>query len=311
VNILITGGLGHIGSYFLNNFSGNYNYSHERIRLKVVDNLLTHRYATLFDLDRDITFLDKDMDNLTKEDIKGTDVVIHLAAITNAEKSFKNKDDIEEVNIRKTEKFINLCKDCKVPRFIFPSSTSVYGVASDVVHEDDDNFINPQSPYAESKIKIENMIKNELGKDTKYLILRFGTIFGTSVGMRFHTAINKFCYEVVMKRPLTIWKQNYEQYRPYLGLNDALRSVEHFIIKDDDCWNNTYNVLSLNSKLKDIISCIEETTGKVELNMVNTPLLNQFSYKVNDNKVKNTGFIPTDKLVDSVKDTLHMFRGIK
>ena len=50
------------------------------------------------------------------------------------------------------------------------------------------------------------MIKNELGKDTKYLILRFGTIFGTSVGMRFHTAINKFCYEVVMKRPLTIWK---------------------------------------------------------------------------------------------------------
>ena len=116
MNILITGGLGHIGSYFLNNFSGNYNYSHERIRLKVVDNLLTHRYATLFDLDRDITFLDKDMDNLTKEDIKGTDVVIHLAAITNAEKSFKNKDDIEEVNIRKTEKFINLCKDCKVPR---------------------------------------------------------------------------------------------------------------------------------------------------------------------------------------------------
>ena len=45
--------------------------------------------------------------------------------------------------------------------------------------------------------------------------------------------------------------------------------------------------------------------------MVNTPLLNQFSYKVDDDKVKNTGFVPKDKLVDSVKDTLHMFRGIK
>ena len=45
--------------------------------------------------------------------------------------------------------------------------------------------------------------------------------------------------------------------------------------------------------------------------MVNTPLLNQFSYKVNDDKVRNTGFVPKDKLVDSVKDTLHMFRGVK
>ena len=82
MNILITGGLGHIGSYFLNNFSGNYNYSHKLIRLKVVDNLLTHRYATLFDMDRDITFLDKDMDNLVEEDIKGTVEVGKLADLT-------------------------------------------------------------------------------------------------------------------------------------------------------------------------------------------------------------------------------------
>ena len=303
INILITGGLGHLGSYFIDKFPDYYN-------LTVVDNLLTQRYSSLFNLERKIKFLNMDIDDLTEKDLDGIDYVLHLAAITNAEESFQNKKQIEEVNVVKTKKFIELCNG-NVECFIFPSSTSVYGTATDIVYEDDDSFVNPQSPYAESKIQIENIIKKELGNETKYLILRFGTIFGTSIGMRFHTAINKFCYEVVMKRPLTIWKQNYEHYRPYLGLNDALRSVEHFIIKDNDCWNNTYNVLSLNSKLKDIVSCIEEVTGKVELNMVNTPLLNQFSYKVNDGKVRNTGFVPKDKLVDSVKDTLQMFRGVK
>ena len=56
---------------------------------------------------------------------------------------------------------------------------------------------------------------------------------------------------------------------------------------------------------------IESVAGDVDLNMVNTPLLNQFSYKVNDDKVRDTGFVSKDKLIDSVKDTLHMFRGIK
>ena len=312
INILITGGLGHLGSYFIDKFPDYYN-------LTVVDNLLTQRYSSLFNLERKIKFLNMDIDDLTEKDLDGIDYVLHLAAITNAEESFQNKKQIEEVNVVKTKKFIELCNG-NVECFIFPSSTSVYGTATDIVYEDDDSFVNPQSPYAESKIQIENIIKKELGNETKYLILRFGTIFGTSVGMRFHTAINKFCYEVSLGKPLTIWKQNYEQYRPYLGLNDACKSLTHFIGCGERHrltaswlrnWNNTYNVLSLNSKLKDIISCIEETTGEVELNMVNTPLLNQFSYKVNDNKIRNRGFIPEDKLIDSVKDTLHMFRGIK
>ena len=155
VKVLITGGCGHIGSYLIRKLPLKY-------KITVVDNLLTQRYCSLFDLGRGIKFIEKDIDGLTKDDVVGIDVVIHLAAITNAEGSFKNKEETENVNIVKTEKFIELCKKVRIPYFIFPSSTSVYGTSTDVVYEDDDSVVNPQSPYAETKIGIENLLKNSI-----------------------------------------------------------------------------------------------------------------------------------------------------
>ena len=157
VKVLITGGCGHIGSYLIRKLPSKY-------KITVVDNLLTQRYCSLFDLDRGIKFIEKDIDGLTEDDVVGIDVVIHLAAITNAEGSFKNKEEVENVNIVKTEKFIGLCKKVGISYFIFPSSTSVYGASVDVVYEDDDSVVNPQSPYAETKIGIENLLKNNLAK---------------------------------------------------------------------------------------------------------------------------------------------------
>ena len=310
VNILITGGLGHIGSYLIRKLPTEY-------KITVVDSLLTQRYCSLFNLNRNIRFIEKDIDALVEEDLRGIHVVIHLAAITNAEGSFKNKEETENVNIVKTEKFIELCKAEKISYFIFPSSTSVYGASTDIVCEDDDSVVNPQSPYAETKLKIENLLKNQ--NDINYLILRFGTIFGESIGMRFHTAINKFCYEASLGRPLTIWKQNYEQVRPYLGLNDAVRSIIHFLDKIPGinygripwAFNQTYNVISGNFKLSDVVKSIEKVSGKIELNMVDTPLLNQFSYDVSDVKVRETGFEPKDKLEVSVKKILNMLDNLK
>jgi len=301
MNILITGGLGHIGSYLIRKLSLKYN-------IIVVDSLLTQRYCSLFNLNRKIKFVEKDIDELTESDVVGIDVVIHLAAITNAEGSFKNKEEVEDVNVVKTKKFIELCKKVRIPYFIFPSSTSVYGASTDVVYEDDDSVVNPQSPYAETKIGIENLLKNQ--SDINYLILRFGTIFGESIGMRFHTAINKFCYEVSLGKPLTIWKQNYEQVRPYLGLGDAVRSIIYFL-ENIQYFNQTYNVISGNYKLSDVVKSIEKVVGKVELNMVDTPLLNQFSYDVIDDKVRKTGFKPKDKLEGSIKKTLKTLDNLK
>mgnify|MGYP003120593718 FL=1 len=304
-NILVTGGLGHIGSQIIRKLDHD---------ITVVDNLLTQRYCSLFELDKKINFVESDFSELDSSFLSTFDEILHFGAITDAAGSFDNKEELEKHNVVSTKKLINKFVDSTCKRFIFPSSTSVYGVAASVVDEDNDEYVNPQSPYAESKVEIENYLKLKIDPTThNYIIPRFGTIYGFSVGMRFHTAINKFIWQSKMKEPLTIWKENYKQYRPYLELSDCVRSVQHLLeIPYMDAKNNTiYNILTNNYTLEEVIENLEKVFGKQELNFVETPLLNQFSYKVNDSKIRRTGFVPSGDLQLSLVSTSVAMDGIR
>src|SRR6201999_1435543 len=98
---------------------------------------------------------------------------------------------------------------------------------------------------------------------------RFGTIFGTSVGMRFHTAVNKFCWQAVMGQPLTVWRTAYNQRRAYLDLSDAVRAIAFFIEKNlfD---GRIYNVVTTNSTVGDVVEAIRIHVPKVQIEYVDT-----------------------------------------
>lgn len=297
MKILITGCLGHLGSYLLRNLPTG-------IKIVGYDNLSTQRYCSLFNLPHPIEFHDTGFENIIEDDLKDINCVIHLAAITNATNA--NKADIQDININKTKEFIDKCLNV-VPRFIFPSSTSVYGIARDIVSEDDDTVINPQSDYAASKIEIENYIKEKYQENLgKYLILRLGTICGTSPGMRFHTAVNSFCYNAVFHKEMTIWQQNYHMFRPYLSLLD-LKYVLYHLLPKQELWNNTYNVITDNIKLFDIVYWIQQQfTDSVTLKFIDTPLLNQFSYMVSNKKLANTKFYTGGSIKQDIEDTIKL-----
>jgi len=302
---LITGCCGHIGSYFIDQIV---KYDSDLLGDYVVgiDNMKTQRYCSLFGMLNTprFKFVQGDFADLTEEQLSEYDTIIHLAAITDAANSFNNAEETEKINVEQTKEFIRKAeKSTNLKQFFFPSSTSVYGVASDDVVEDDENYLNPQSPYAESKIKIEKFIKEETG--LPYIILRFGTIFGISNGMRFHTAINKFCWQAAMREDVTVWKDNFEMHRPYLGLDDALQSI--VLLMDQEVKDEEYNVITNNFKLVDIINFIARVMdGDFRIDFVNTPLLNQYSYKVNIDKIKKLGYAPFDSLEEGINRTLKL-----
>tara|TARA_R110002020_G_scaffold162493_1_gene348141 strand:+ start:3698 stop:5833 length:2136 start_codon:yes stop_codon:yes gene_type:complete len=302
-NIIITGGLGHIGSFLIKNIVGQLDLIPENYNITVVDNMLTSKYNSLMNLDKNIRFIQSDFLDIPEDILKWADVIIHLAAITDASNP-DNYDQIEKINVEQTKLFIDKCIKHSDAKFIFPSSTSVYGVSSECVTEDDDSFLNPQSPYAESKIEIEKYLEQST---INYSILRLGTIFGISPGMRFHTAINKFCYQAATGVPLTIWKENYDQYRPYLGLADLLKALMFAFVGDTD--NKIFNVITDNYKLSSIVDMIKKNKD-VELSMINTPLLNQYSYKVDGGKIENLGYCPTSKIDKEITNTIKLFHSI-
>jgi len=298
MNLLVSGAMGHIGSKLVNNLSSLKNIK----RIVIIDNFSSERYISFINLkNRDkIIFFDEDLASFDIKKIKfNLDCIIHLASTTNAEKSFSNKKLVIDNNIECTKKILKIAK--KNTKILFASSTSVYGSQYSLINsKNNDENIDPQSPYAESKIICENIIKKY---SNNYCLMRFGTIFGMSDGMRFHTAINKFCYQAALNKEITIWKKFYNKKRPYLDLNDCIRSII-FCIFNQKIRNETLDVVTVNLKLFEIIKTIEKIK-KIKKKFIDTKILNQLSYEVDSDRLKGLKFKFRGNLFLSIKKTLN------
>lgn len=299
MRILITGALGHIGSKLIRDIPAN-----KGAEIILIDNISTQRFFSIFNLPSKYkyTFIADDVRNILSHEKKiGTiDCIIHLAAITDAASSFNIKDKVLKNNFESTKTVADYCSSKGIP-LIFPSSTSIYGPSTDAVDESSDELF-PQSPYAESKLKEEKYII-ELGLvGLKYSILRLGTIYGVSNGMRFHTAVNKFCWQASIGEPITVWSTAYNQVRPYLDIKDAI-NLFAYIIKNKIYDNSIYNAVSGNYTVEDVINSIKQIV-KVNIEFVDSEIMNQLSYKVLSDKLQNRGFKFEGSLEKGITETL-------
>ena len=306
LKILVTGALGHIGSKLIRDLSNINNIRN----IYLIDDLRTQRFNSLMHLSKKGKYKFYD-ETLSKENlnqlVKKSDFIIHLAAITDAASSFGKFNQLKKNNLDNTKLVTHFCSKYK-KKLIFISSTSVYGSNDKIMYEDENN-LNPQSPYANIKISEEKYI-NKFIKEKKInaVILRFGTILGYSTGMRFHTAVNKFCYNASLGKPLTVWKTALNQKRPYLGINDACSSII-FFINNPKFFNKTYNVLSSNLTVKNIINYIK-LVKKIKVNFVNSKIMNQLSYEVSVDKLKKLKFKFKDNLKFLIKEEMKYLQNI-
>ena len=305
MKIIVTGAIGHIGSYIVRDLGVQF----PKAEIVMIDNMMTQRYASLFNLPPlgNYHFIEDDVNSIDLKTVfSGANVVIHLAAITDATGSFDRAEELENNNYQSTVKVANACIETGAS-LIALSSTSVYGSQNDVVDEDcSEEELLPQSPYATTKLKEEKLIaKLCKEKGLKAIHCRFGTIFGASAGMRFHTAVNKFCWQAVMGRPISVWRTAYDQKRPYLDLLDASRAIE-LIIKNNIFDGRVYNVLTNNSTVREVVDVIREFVPDIEVGFVDSKIMNQLSYEVLDNRFKSQGFISAGSLRRGIGETVSL-----
>ena len=299
MNILITGGFGHLGSALIEKFTNNKKIN----KIFIIDNFLTQRFCSFIKVKKEkIIFFDEDLNQFSFTKIKTKiNYAIHLAAITNAEKSIGKEKEILQNNLNGTKKIVDFCKDKKI-HLIFASSTSVYGDQSKIINSTNNqklSMINPQSPYAQCKIFEENYIKERI---KKFTILRLGTICGISTGIRFHTAINKFSYQAALSKPITVWRKLYTKKRPYLVLSDFVRLVEFILIKKKIL--GIFDAVSENHSVVDIVKMIRLYKKNLKIKFVNTKILNQKSYIVIPDYIINRGFKFIGKVKNEIKKTI-------
>lgn len=308
-NILVTGGLGHIGSALIHNLPVSLTGS----EIYILDNLSTGRYPSLFNLDKryNFHFFDHDVrlpyTSLINSDI---DYVVNLAALTEPALSKKKPKYFIEYNKKCTQNAIDFCISTN-SQLITISSTSIYNKSGNQLTEKDAKTSKiGQTPYSTCKIEEELLINNSvklLGLNAT--ILRFGTIYGPSIGMRFHTAVNKFCWEAALNRPLSVWETALYQNRPYLDVKDATRAITHCIEKSE-LFNETYNIVTTNCCVNDIINVIKSIKPDLSVNHIKSDIMNDLSYTLNTKKFQDTDFKFEGSLKLSVEKTLQLLQNL-
>ena len=307
MNLLITGCSGHIGSYLINNI-----FKIKKIKkCFIVDNFNSTQINSLFNSKKKNNLKFYNLDISKKNSLhkfKKIEYLIHMAYLTNASISFNKKKEMYVNNINCMRNIINFCK-IKKAKLIHISSTSVYGKQTSLVDENcEKKYLKPQSPYADIKLIEEEMLKKNT-KYLKYVTFRFGTISGVSKGMRFHTAVNKFCLNAAINEPITVYKTALNQYRPYLSLRDAYK-VFKYTIEKDLFKNDIYNALSENCTVNQILQKIRKYKKKIKTKFVFSEIMNQLSYHVDKKKLNNEGLYLRSKIETDIKNTLQLLDNI-
>jgi UDP-glucose 4-epimerase len=310
MKIVVTGAIGHIGSCVIRDLGLQF----PGADIVLIDNMMTQRFSSLFNLPplARYNFIEGDVTSIDLVPVfQGADVVIHLAAITDAAASFEKAAQVEANNYQATVKVAEACVKTGA-RLITLSSTSVYGTQNQVVAEDcSPEELNPQSPYALTKLKEEELVSRLCAtQGLKAICCRFGTIFGASPGMRFHTAVNKFCWQAAMGLPITVWSTAYDQKRPYLDLFDASRAFA-FIIRKDLFDGRIYNVLTHNSTVRNIVDTIREFVPNLQVTFVDNKIMNQLSYEVSCERFSSQGFTFSGDLRRGVGETIALLKNCR
>jgi UDP-glucose 4-epimerase len=299
--ILITGAAGHIGSRFVHSLvPGQFD------EVRLMTRRPAHTYPSMVGLPENVPFrfIQCDIfDSAFASHLADVDAVVHLSAMTDAEASLAAPRDTEHINREGSLRVAEACLEHGC-RLFFPSTTSLYGGWNRVMTEDGpEDQIRPQSPYARSKLEAEQGLRSLGERGLRYCVCRFATVFGPAVGMRFHTAINKFVWQAASGRPLTIWRTAMGQTRPYLDVADAVAVID-FLLREDRFENQVYNGATVNTTVRKILEILRARVPDLNLAYVDSPIMNDFSYEVSTEKLKNLGFAFRGDLAGTIDETL-------
>jgi nucleoside-diphosphate-sugar epimerase len=237
--------------------------------------------------------------------IPGCEAVIHLACISN-DPSFEL--DLELGKSINYDAFIDLVKVSKargVRRFVYASSSSVYGI-KDVQNVTEDLALEPLTDYSKYKAMCEDVLMKERVAGFTTLIVRPATVCGYSPRLRLDLTVNILTSHAVTNRQIKVFGG--DQMRPNIHVDD----MADFYIKslewpDASIDGKIYNVGYHNHKVRDIANMVKGVIGE-DVKIITTPTDDNRSYHVSSDKIKRElGFAPKRDIEDAVRDLAAAF----
>ncbi|HKS39976.1 MAG TPA: GDP-mannose 4,6-dehydratase [Blastocatellia bacterium] len=274
-NILITGGAGFIGSHLVDYLMSEAAIEtldlRDRIRVTVVDNF-NDFYDPAIKLANIARYLKRDGFEMVEANIADAramqelfarsqfDCVVHLAARAGVRPSLVNPMAYEETNVSGTYALLEAARRERVPRFVFGSSSSVYGVNSRVPFSENDSISQPISPYAATKIAGEAAchVYSHL-YEMRVVCLRFFTVYGAR--QRPDLAIHKFARLITEGRAIPMYGDGSTR-RDYTYIDDIISGVVAAMNYDQSKFEVINLGESETTQLRRLVELLEQALGK-------------------------------------------------
>ncbi|GLS22702.1 UDP-glucose 4-epimerase [Labrys miyagiensis] len=305
--VFLTGGAGYCGS-------------------RLVPQLLASGYkVTVYDImyfgheflpkdDPNLTILQGDIRDTAKlaAAVAGHDAFVSLACISN-DASFELDERLStSVNLDAFEPMVLAAKNAGVRRFIYASSSSVYGV-SDQPDVTEDHPLVPLTLYNKYKGMCEPLLNKHIDDNFVGVTFRPATVCGYAPRQRLDLSVNILTNHAVNKNKITVFGGS--QLRPNLHIQDYVDAVEMFLEApaekiQGDIFNVGYQNLSL-MQIANLVKkvVLEEYPERGDLEIVTTPSDDIRSYHINSGKVSRVlGFTPRYTVEDAVRELCQAFR---
>jgi nucleoside-diphosphate-sugar epimerase len=229
--------------------------------------------------------INKDLRNIAPSDVEGQDAVVHLAELSNDPLGQNNPEVTFSINHLGSLKVAQTAKQVGVPRFVYASSCSVYGQAvSDWV--DESSPTNPQTAYAECKVRVERDVKPLADDRFCVTFLRNATAYGASPRIRFDVVINDLCALAWTTKRIAMTSDG-TPWRPVTHIEDICHAIECTLKADPARVNGeVFNVGadSENYRIRDIAEIIGSVFPGCEVT-VGTSAGDTRSYRVSFKKI--------------------------
>ena len=303
-NILITGGAGYVGTMLAHRFVS------ENKNVVVYDTFWYGDENSLFDVNLNkIKIVKADIRNseqfkkaITENKV---DCVIHLACVSNDPSYELNPELGKSINYDCFENLVKISKDNGVKRFIYASSSSVYGVKKE--EQVTENLsLEPLTDYSKYKALCEEILVKYADKNFTSTIVRPATVCGYSKRLRLDLSVNILTTHAYFKNKITIFGG--EQYRPNLNILDMIEFYVQALKYDSNLINGEiFNVGYENLKIKEIASLVKKIVEK-DFVTETTPSNDNRSYRITSKKIADKlGFIPKNTVEDAIKSLYQNF----
>ena len=265
-------------------------------------------YCDQSNIDRIPESINMDLRQVSKQLLEGIDAVVHMAELSNDPLGENNPAVTFDINHKGSVNLARLAREAGVKRFIYTSSCSVYGIG-DGGYMNESSAVNPQTAYAECKVRVERDVAKLADDGFAPVFLRNATAYGASPRMRFDIVLNNLTGIAWVSKTIAMTSDG-TPWRPLVHVNDICNAIKQCLVAPrQSIFNEVFNVgsTSENYRIHEIASIVGNVIPECEVSMGENGGDSR-SYRVAFEKI--CSHLPGFRCRWSAEEGAHQLRGV-